>query len=139
MYPMHGWDDRARMDPPSWVMRLAWTLWMAFIVFVILGGFAVSSSAQPTASLVFRAQGNTGQPIALRLYDRPCEDAEVLKHLLTRVTPDFLAKFKAAKLTWEGKEWASCWILRGGMVYSIDSTGEKLQPLPMAVFRDEAV
>ena len=90
------------------------------------------------AAEVFRANMEKG-PMSLKLLEARCSDAAVLKHLMQRVRPDLLDKFKDARLHWEGKDWASCWIELDGMVYSMDAEGAPLQPIPRALFKEDSV
>lgn len=114
-------------------------LWLlCLIVFAAI--LAANAGAQTMErSQVFRATGQTGAPVVLRLFETPCSDAAVLAHLAQRATPAFIGTFKTALLTWEGMEWASCWVEFGGMVYSIDAEGSRLQPIDRRLFKDEAI
>ena len=86
-----------------------------------------------------RRREGGGDKIALKLLETRCSDATVLKHLLSKSRPELLDKFKDARLTWGGKEWASCWIEFDGMVYSMDEEGSPLQPIPREMFVDDTV
>lgn len=111
-----------------------------FCLVVFAAILAANAQAQGTErSLVFRSIGDTGKIVVLRIYDGPCLDAAVLAHLARRADPDFITKFKTALLTWEGRNWASCWIEFGGMVYSMDAEGSQLQPIDKRLFKDEAI
>ena len=132
------WDETE--DEAGARRFVGFLLWLACVValgFILaVAGYAHGQTV--VSSEVFRSQGSNGQPMVLRIFQTPCEDAAVLKHLLPRVLPEVLVKFKAARLTWEGKDWASCWIEVRGRVYSIDAEGSQFQPIPRSLFLDEA-
>lgn len=109
-------------------------VWAAFALLV-----ASCTPAPALAAEIFKSVGTNGQPMSLTLKDTPCSDVVVLKHLAGNVRPEFLDKFKNARLYWAGKEWASCWLELDGVVYSLDEEGTPLQPIPRSAFRDDAV
>lgn len=109
-------------------------VWGAFALLI-----AVFIAFPVLAAPVYRGTGDNGKPTSLTLLDTPCSDAAVLKHIITRIRPDLAVQFKNARLYWDGKEWASCWLEYQGIVYSIDEEGSALQPIPMDAFRDNAV
>ena len=108
-----------------WALAVA--LILASILFVTLAHSA----------LVFRAIREDGQPVALRLLTTPCGE-KVRAHLF-RVNEWIWPKLKAAVLTWEGRQWESCWVEVNGVVHSIDEEGAFFQPVPFRMFRDDAI
>lgn len=110
-------------------------VWLSFAFAVALFIVAPMAMSAPT----FKYTPRSGHEIVLRLLDSRCSNAAVLKHLLVRVPPDYLDRFKDARLRYEGKDWASCWFELDGMVYSIDEEGAPLQPIPRDLFRDGTV
>lgn len=115
-------------------VRAAWWIWALVPMLLVAALLIGNAYAAPVAV------GTTyeGQQMKLRLLQAPC-GAKVLVHLRTMVNPEFLPKFKAAALTWNGKVYASCWVDVGGQVYSIDETGDILPPIPRAYFVDDSV
>lgn len=111
-------------------VRVAWLLFALFLLGILFVGYAHSAE-------VFRSQRSDGSPVALRLSEKPCEDARVIAHLREALLDD--RRFKAATLTYGGRDWASCWAEIRGAVVSIDEAGSPLQPVPRARFRDEAI
>ena len=110
-------------------------VWALFALLVAL--FVVTPMVD--AAPVLKTQDRSGGAVSLTLLETQCSNAVVLKHLLGQVKPELLNKFKDARLLWEGKVWASCWIEIGGMVYSMDAEGVPLQPLPRSAFREGSV
>ena len=110
---------------------------------VVWGSFAllvVMLIAAPAWAVpVFKATKPNGSEVALKLLDTRCSDPTVLKHLAAKVRPEFLDKFKDARLKWDGKDWSSCWIEFDGVVYSIDEEGSQLQPIPREAFQEDTV
>ena len=74
--------------------------------------------------------------VVLVRHQAQCEDADILAALLKMGAGHLVGDFKKATLTWEGRDWRSCWIEADGYVYSIDETGELLQPIPASLFKD---
>lgn len=122
---------------PSLFMRIVWTVWMLMIAIGILGVMAWTIEAN--SAEVFKSDMRDGGKMSLTLKETQCSDADVLKHLLERVRPEFLSQFKDATLNWGGKDWASCWIDVQGVVYSMDAEGAPLQPLPREMFRESTI
>lgn len=135
------WEEFERMDPPTWVMKFAWALWMALIVALTIGAMLLPMVAQADGpSVVYRGvRQQNCQPMALRLFATKCSNAAVLKILQVRIKPEYLDQFFDAKLSWDGREYASCWLEIDGHVVSIDEEGAPLQPIPLAAFKDEAL
>lgn len=107
----------------------------------LLSLLLVVYSAPATAgeSVVFRATGETGRPAALRLFDEPCTDAAVVRQLVAKIRSDLVDGFRRGRLTWEGKDWESCWMLHEDVVYSIDEEGSMFQPIPLRLFKSDSV
>jgi len=113
-------------------LRLVWGAFALLALVFILAPVVLALE-------VFKSEGRDGQPMSLTLLETRCGDAAILKHLLTRVNAATLEKFKDARLFYGGKEYASCWVEWDGVVFSIDDTGETLQPIPRSSFKDGAV
>jgi hypothetical protein len=109
------------------------------VMVLLLALFAPAAKAQSKWSALFKAESAEGGAMSLRLFDEPCSDAAVIKALVGLVKPEFLDKFRSARLHWQGKEYASCWLEYGGMVYAIDEEGAALQPLPKSAFKDDGI
>ena len=112
-------------------MRVVWASFALLVALFI----AVPTWAAP----VFKGRASDGSQVALTLYETPCKHKEVLKYINENVQPSLRDKFLEAKLFWQGKEWSSCWIVMGGIVYSVDEEGAPLQPIPMEAFREQAI
>jgi hypothetical protein len=110
-------------------------LFWALILGMVLA--AALYPALASAYEVFRSIDNTGRPAALKLHDKPCTNAKVQAKLYERLLDD--RRFKAATLTYQGRDWASCWVERQGTVLSIDEEGAPFQPVPRHLFRDESI
>lgn len=116
--------------------RLAW--WLFFIIGLVLlfhPLFARYGHAAP----VFRAQSASSGPVALKLLQDPCKNSAVIAYLTKLGAGPNLRKFKAAVLTYGGRDWASCWIEFDGYVYSVDEEGSPLEPIPRKQFKEEGV
>ena len=123
-------------------------VWGAFALLVVLFIAAPTFAQDKTGkSTVFKHEDRNGYPMALRLYQSPCLDDKVMGRLIRMVKPDMIEKFQTAVLTWQGKEYASCWIEilqdkedpRSGLIFSVDETGETLQPIPASEFVDDTI
>lgn len=95
------------------------------------------------AALNYRVESPNGT-VGLRLSEAPCTEAKVLMH----IKPSFHSKFKAAVLTYGGRDWHSCYIevetpdQQGKLIpviYSIDEEGSQFQPIPKRVFKDDTI
>lgn len=146
----HGVDEeRAHVNPPD-LLRYVVAI-VAFGVALGLLGLAGCASAPATQaadnpavehSLVFRARHDDGSPVVLRIFTaKPCTDDRVLNFLKWKygAPPEMLAQFKAAVLTWQGKDWASCWIEQQGYALSVDEEGAPFQPVLKSEMREEGV
>jgi hypothetical protein len=129
-------SDRQRKDLRNCILILA-------AVGVILGLLAGCATAEPVdRSLVFRGTHQDGSQVALRIFTaKPCTDDRVLMFLDKKygAPPDLLPHFKASILTWQGKDWASCWIEQQGYVVSVDEEGAPFQPVRMSKMKDEGI
>lgn len=110
-------------------------VWGSFALLAALFVLVPTVAAAPT----FKTEGANNKPMALTLLATPCKNKDVLRHIADKVRPDLQAKFMAARLLWDGKVWASCWIVMGGIVFSIDEEGSPLQPIPIELFKDDSV
>ena len=128
--PFYHEADR-RLARSVYCRLICWALAVALILAAIIFVTLAHSA------LVFRAIGDDGRPVALRLLITPC--GEKVKAQLFRVREQFWPKFKAAVLTWEGRQWESCWVEVNGIVHSIDEEGAFFQPVPFRMFRDDAI
>lgn len=129
-------EDPYEFQPQPGSRFWGWTLF-AWLIFIALAGVGIVKCAQ--AAPTFNAFGMDGNPAALELRQTPCENAAVVKHLREKVKPEYISSFRAAVLTWGGKQWASCWIERDGVIFSIDEEGSYFQPTPRRFFRDNAI
>lgn len=91
------------------------------------------------AALVYRDEHST-EFQALELLDSRCRNPKILV-VYKRFGADekFLRELKAAKLTWAGKTFQSCWFKLNKHVLSIDEDGAPLQPLPLRMFKDPVI
>jgi hypothetical protein len=103
----------------------------------ILAVFMVSAIAQPV--LLFHGRDNAGGLVVLRLMHSQCSNESVLAHLRRYANRDDFVQFKDARLTWGGRDWASCWIERDGMIYSMDEEGAPLTPVHKSGFLDRSI
>lgn len=107
--------------------------------------------APAEAALSYFNKGGDGQRAGLRLSDAPCTNEKVLAALKAKVPERFHARFKAAVLTWDGRQWHSCWVRievqeangeETPHIWSIDEEGAPLDPpngIPLRLFRDDSV
>jgi hypothetical protein len=117
------------------------------VILGLLAGCAAAPTAEPAVkleerSLVFRATHRDGSPVVFRAFTaKPCTDARILGFLEHKFAapPELLTRFKAAILTWEGRDWASCWIEQQGYAVSVDEEGAPFQPVRMSRMKDEAL
>lgn len=138
-------DPEARMERRELrkIVGIVMLVGLAIGLFLGMGGWAFATEAsEPKAepSLVFRAMHEDGSPVVLRIFiTRPCTDDRVLMRLVheVKVPRHIVPFFKAATLTWQGRDWASCWIQMQGRVVSIDEEGAPFQAVPMGSMRDE--
>ena len=131
----------SRLARSVYCRLICWALAVALILASILFVTLAHSA------LVFRAIREDGQPVALRLLTTPCGE-KVRAHLF-RVKESLRPKFKAAVLTWDGKQWESCWVevkvlnpdtrKPHGVVFSIDEEGAFFQGVPFRLFRDDSI
>lgn len=103
---------------------------VGFAVFLglVLALFVGNVLAAPT----FRSTDQNDRTMQLVLLNDSCKDEKVLKH----IKHEWHAKLRAARLTWGGQEWSSCWIEIDGLIYSVDEAGAPLQAIPRRAFRD---
>lgn len=99
----------------------------------ILLAFIVSWPAAVLADPTLKAPNGDG----LVLHDTPCQHEEVLVHLLRMGAP--VVMFKQATLTYEGKDWKSCWIDIEGVVLSWDEEGAPFMKLPRSAFKEPGI
>ena len=118
-------------------MRVVWASFALLVAAFI--GLPTAFAQTTEESEVFRAEGKNGHPAALRIFQSPCEDAQVLAHLIRRGAAEMVQGFKKAVLTWDGKDWSSCWIEVDGIVFSLDEENSPFQPVPRAMFKDDSV
>lgn len=120
---------------------LPWLLWALAIGLAM--GF-VMYAAKANAALNYRAQGTNGQIAGLRLSDAPCSYEKVLRH----IKEQFHHRFKAAILTWGGRDWQSCYIeieqpnQQGEpetVIFSVDEEGAPFAPIPKRFFREDSI
>jgi hypothetical protein len=111
----------------------------------LLAAAAIGAALLPravAAADVYRERSPDGWTIELRLAEAPCTDAAVLAVLAAKVPAKLVPLFKAARLLWQGRYWASCWIEVGGRVLSYDAEGAAFNPpygVPRRLFRDDTI
>lgn len=127
-------EDPYDYQPQPGTRFWGWTL--AGWLFVV-GLFAVGLVTCAQAAEVFRGLDSMGGPAALRIKEEPCTNEKVLAQLRDNMLD--VTRFKAATLTYHGREWASCWAERRGVVHSMDEEGSPFQAVPRRLFRDESI
>ena len=81
---------------------------LILLAFLFLAVWATSAYAN--FGMLFEWRGETGSKNSLRLLDKPCESKKVLAF----IHEQYHSKFRAAKLTYDGKQYDSCWLESGG-------------------------
>lgn len=127
---------------------LPWLVW-AVIVGLAIGSVLYAGRVQ--AALSYEAMGGNGQAAKLRLSEAPCTNAKVIKHLHALIKPEYISQFKAAVLTWGGRDWHSCWLIldlidQNGRdvqtIWSVDEEGAPFNPpygVPRSLFREDSI
>jgi hypothetical protein len=123
--------DEARQERATLAQRVIAAL--GVVCLIVLVGLATNAYAAP----VFKSE-HGGHPVVLKLLETPCKP-KVMAHIQRKIRPEFHADMRAAKLTYGGADWDSCWIAVDGHVYSIDEEGAPLQPIPLRAFNEEGV
>lgn len=113
--------------------RRRFALWLSVILAIVIGAAVVTCHADE----VYRDKDEQGRVVVYRMTDKPCIDKNVRAHLYMRLLDD--RRFRAGVLTWQGKDWASCWIDLRGTIHSIDAEGAPFQPVLRKLFRDETI
>lgn len=110
---------------------LAW----AMVLFVMSPAYA---------DRVLRSQDMTG-PLALRITEEPCKHEAILD-LLSKLVPEPWGikkkDMKSGLLTWNGKDWQSCWFEYRGQVFSMDEAGDAFNSgrgINKSEFKDESI
>lgn len=127
---------------PYWVICIA----------ILFGLAAAMISFRLYAALAYQDIGSNGKPAMLRLSEAPCANETVRGQMAKREVPEkYREKFKAAVLTWGGKDWHSCWLKielidQNGkeheFVWSIDEEGAPFNPpygVPLRLFKDDTI
>lgn len=104
---------------------------LILLAFLFLAVWATSAYAN--FGMIFEWRGGDGSKNVLRLLDKPCES----KKILDFIQDAYHKQFRAAQLTYQGKQYASCWMASGGSVHSIDEAGDLLPPIRMDAFRED--
>lgn len=137
-----GKSHNRRMIIFPWILR-------AVIVGASIG--AVFYAGGVRAALAYESMGGNGQPAKLRLSEAPCTNENVIKHLHSFIKPQYIPRFKAAILTWGGKDWHSCWLEldlldQNGRevqtIWSVDEEGTPFNPpygVPRSLFREDSI
>lgn len=107
-------------------MKLPWYFLLAYFIC-----WPAAVLADPT----LKAPDGDG----LVLHEAPGQHEEVLSHLLQMGAAQHIPQFKQATLTYEGKDWKSCYIVIDGVVLSWDSEGAPLMPLPREAFKEPGI
>lgn len=142
-------DAHDKEDLPMKRMTvIPWLLWAFVIALAIYG---VIHATKSHAALNYQAQGPDGQVAGLRLSEAPCTNEKVREALKAHIKPEYQAKFKAAVLTWKGRDWHSCWLQievvdQNGreheMIWSVDEEGVPFNPpygIPKRMFREDSI
>lgn len=110
---------------------------IAWLVVVVAGAGGLAYCARAGAAEVFRGFDRQGGVAALKLQEEPCTNKAVMEQLRKRALD--VRRFKAAVLTYGGRDWASCWIDLDDTVLSIDEEGAPFQPVPRHLFKDNSI
>ena len=78
---------------------------------------------------------------SLRIFEAPCTDPAVIKHIILQVPPEHHQKFKKSNLIWEGQSYSSCYIVTpNDHVVNLDDKGDFLMPpIPLTMFKDKSI
>ena len=85
-----------------------------------------------------RAFGVKGK-VQLVIHETPCLNTTIQAHIVRMGGGHLLDKFKAATLTYGGRDWQSCWVEMDGFVVSVDEEGSPLEPIELARFKEDGV
>ena len=110
---------------------------IAWLVVVAGGAGALAYCARAAAAPKFESIGADGHPAVLELHEKPCTDKKVVEQLRSKVLD--VRRFKAAVLTYGGKQWASCWTELRNEALSIDEEGAPFQAVPRRLFKDATI
>ena len=104
---------------------------------LILGVLAILFPLSVLAAepLTFEGEDPSGQLARLTLYDKPCENDAVKAGFAEAIHE----RLRMSVLVWQGKEYASCYVIAGGVVFSLDETGDRMQPIPLSAFDERGV
>lgn len=128
-------------------MKLPRLTVLPFLLWALLVGLAIAGvfyASKLYAALNYRAPGANGQVAGLRLSEAPCSYEKVLKH----IKEQFHSRFKAAILTWNGRDWQSCYTEFDApneagkvetFIFSIDEEGAPFNPVPKRMFREDSI
>lgn len=113
---------------------------IALLIYLTCWPAAVLSGdpAKRQPDRVYRASNDV---VVHRLKDLPCTDPKILAMIAEWQRPNM----REAILTWEGRDWPSCWVKIDDRVYSIDTEGDRFsedrehQGMPWAFYRDESI
>ena len=78
----------------------------------------------------------------VRLTDAPCVHETVLKHVHEAVQEQYVSRYKAGSLLWEGKSFAACYVILNETVFLIDEAGDKLngfEGIPLSAFSEDTL
>lgn len=118
---------------------MPWKFWVIVIAVVACALYPLKAKA----ALNFKNDTPNG-PVGLRLSEAPCTNPKVL----AQIKAEFHHLFKAAVLTYGGRDWHSCWTeiempdQHGKLhqtIISIDEEGSPFQPIPKKLFRDDSI
>lgn len=91
--------------------------WLKWVIVLILGLIVLNLGTAHAASYEFRSGRNH---VVLR--DAPCK------------VGGWLANWKTASLTYEGRDYEACWIAQGQVILLLDNSGD-LTPVPIEAFK----
>lgn len=106
------------------------------LLFFVL--FFVGAATAQTSMVFKHHLSSGGGPVVLRIYFDICSHAPALAY----ITPPYRQMFKRSVLTWQGKDWESCWVERDGHVLSVDEEGALFNRpvgVPLTMFKDDSV
>lgn len=102
-----------------------------YMIFILFLTIYTSSYALTGTFTHEEGIGKDGRPVSVRLtvFEEPCTNEEVLKHLHEKIQPWLIPFFMRSELVWGGEVYPSCYIVSDGHVFSIDNKGEPIVPM----------
>lgn len=109
--------------------------------FLILAALSFAAVADAGKSEVYRNLNPRGESVVIRIYmDEPCKVDRVINAVIEK----YRSYLRKADLTWEGKNFAACWLNEPSLsnVLMMDEEGDEFNPpqgLPRSDFKDESI